>query len=139
MASVNSVTLIGFSGKPAELRYTASGNAVASFSLATSESFKDKNSGDWIEKTEWHNIVIFGKAAEFAGQKVAKGTYVYVLGKLQTRKWQDKAGVDRYTTEIVCEKLKLMAPKSSNGNTSSAADTGEVSGENWDSTDSIPF
>lgn len=111
MASLNKVMLIGNLGKDPEVRYTASGQAVASFSLATSEKFKAK-SGDWEERTEWHNITLWGKLAEIAGEYLSKGKTVYIEGRLQTRKWQDKSGNDRYTTDIVGDKMQMLSPKS---------------------------
>ena len=110
MASLNKVMLIGNLGKDPEVRYTASGQAVASFSLATSEKFKNK-SGDWEERTEWHNVTLWGKQAEIAGEYLAKGRTVFIEGRLQTRKWQDKSGNDRYTTEIVGERMQMLSPK----------------------------
>ena len=98
---VNRVTLLGTMGKDPEVRYTESGTAVANFSLATNESWKDKN-GEMQEKTEWHQIVIWGKLAEICGQYCHKGKQLYLEGKIQTRKWQDKDGNDRWTTEINC-------------------------------------
>lgn len=101
---VNKVILVGSLGKDPEVKYLPNGNAVANISLATSESWKDRNTGQKQEKTEWHRIVVFGKLAEIAGQYLAKGAQVYFEGKLQTRKWQDKAtGQDKYTTEIVVD------------------------------------
>ena len=110
MASLNKVMLIGNLGKDPELRYTASGQAVAGFSLATSEKFKNK-SGEWEERTEWHNITLWGKLAEIAGEYLSKGKTVYIEGRLQTRKWQDKSGNDRYTTDIVGDKMQMLSPK----------------------------
>jgi len=110
MASLNKVMLIGNLGKDPELRYTASGQAVAGFSLATSEKFKNR-SGEFEERTEWHNIVAWGRLAEIAGEYLSKGKTVFVEGRLQTRKWQDKSGNDRYTTEVVCEKMQMLSPK----------------------------
>jgi single-strand DNA-binding protein len=110
MASLNKVMLIGNLGKDPEVRYTASGTAVASFSLATSEKFKNKN-GEWEEKTEWHNITLWARLAEIAGEYLAKGKTVYIEGRLQTRKWQDRDGRDRYTTEIVGEKMQMLSAK----------------------------
>ena len=107
MASLNKVMLIGNLGKDPEVRYTNSGMAVASFSLATSETFKNK-AGEREEKTEWHNITLWNKLAEIAGEYLAKGKTVYIEGRLQTRKWQDKDGRDRYTTEIVGEKMQML-------------------------------
>jgi single-strand DNA-binding protein len=114
MASLNKVMLIGNLGKDPEVRYTAGGTAVASFSLATSEKFKGK-SGDWEEKTEWHNITLWARLAEIAGEYLAKGKTVYIEGRLQTRKWQDKEGKDRYTTEIVGEKMQMLSGKGEGG------------------------
>ena len=100
---VNKVILIGNLGQDPEVRYTPNGNAVASISIATDESYKDKNSGQLVPKVEWHKIVMFGKIAEVAGQYLRKGSKVYIEGKLQTRKWQNKEGRDVYTTEVVVD------------------------------------
>jgi len=100
---VNKVILIGNLGQDPEVRYTPNGNAVASISIATDESYKDKNSGQLVPKVEWHKIVMFGKIAEVAGQYLRKGSKVYIEGKLQTRKWQNKEGQDVYTTEVVVD------------------------------------
>jgi single-strand DNA-binding protein len=108
---LNKVQLIGYLGKDPETRYMQSGKAVTNFSIATSESWKDKD-GERQEKTEWHNIVAFDKVAEIAGQYLQKGSRVYVEGKLQTRKWEDKEGKDRYTTEIVVNQLLMLDGKS---------------------------
>jgi single-strand DNA-binding protein len=118
MASLNKVMLIGNLGKDPEVRYTAGGTAVASFSLATSEKFKGK-SGDWEEKTEWHNITLWARLAEIAGEYLSKGKTVYIEGRLQTRKWQDKDGKDRYTTEIVGEKMQMLSGKGEGGGSGS--------------------
>ena len=114
MASLNKVMLIGNLGKDPEVRYTAGGTAVASFSIATTEKFKGK-SGDWEEKTEWHNITLWARLAEIAGEYLSKGKTVYIEGRLQTRKWQDKEGKDRYTTEIVGEKMQMLSGKGEGG------------------------
>jgi single-strand DNA-binding protein len=114
MASLNKVMLIGNLGKDPEVRYTAGGTAVASFSLATTEKFKGKN-GEWEEKTEWHNITLWARLAEIAGEYLSKGKTVYIEGRLQTRKWQDKDGKDRYTTEIVGEKMQMLSGKGEGG------------------------
>ena len=111
MASLNKVMLIGNLGKDPELRHTASGTAVATFSIATSERFKNKQTNEWEKKTEWHNIVLWDKQATLAGQYLTKGSTVYVEGRLQTRKWQDKSGNDRYTTEIVGSSLEFLSTK----------------------------
>jgi single-strand DNA-binding protein len=110
MASLNKVLLIANLGKDPEVRYTASGTAVASFSLATSEKIKNKG-GEWEERTEWHNVTLWGRLAEIAGEYLSKGKTVYIEGRLQTRKWQDKDGKDRYTTEIVGEKMQMLSRK----------------------------
>jgi len=100
---VNKVILVGNCGQDPEIRYMPNGNAVANVTLATSESYKDKNTGQAVEKTEWHRVVLFGKLAEITGEYVRKGSQIYVEGKLQTRKWTDQQGVERYTTEIVVD------------------------------------
>lgn len=108
MASLNKVLLIGNLGRDPESRYLPSGGAVCNFSIATTERYKDK-SGQQQEKTEWHNIVMYNKLAEIAGQYLKKGSSVYVEGRLQTRKWQDKnTGADRYTTEIVADQMQML-------------------------------
>lgn len=98
---VNKVILVGRLGQDPEIRYMPNGNAVANISLATSDEWKDKNTGQKQEKTEWHRVVVFGKLAEIAGEYLRKGSLVYFEGRLQTRKWQDQSGQDKYTTEIV--------------------------------------
>ena len=100
---VNKVILIGNLGQDPETRYTPNGNAVCNLSLATDESYRDRQTGQMVPKTEWHRIVMFGKIAEVAGQYLRKGSKVYIEGKLQTRKWQGQDGQDRYTTEIVVD------------------------------------
>ena len=141
MASLNKVMLIGNLGKDPEVRFTASGQAVASFSLATSEKFKGK-SGDMEERTEWHNITLWGKLAEIAGEYLSKGKTIYVEGRLQTRKWQDKSGNDRYTTDIVGEKMQMLSPKGerSGGDYSPAPKSGSTNYEEPPfQDDDIPF
>ena len=108
MASVNKVILIGNLGKDPELKFLPSGQPVANFQIATSEKWKDKSTGETKEQTEWHNIIMFGKLAEIAGQYLKKGSSVFVEGRLQTRKWQDKNGQDRYTTEIIANEMKML-------------------------------
>ncbi|MPQ77436.1 single-stranded DNA-binding protein [Hydrogenovibrio sp. JE_KL2] len=104
MRGVNKVILVGTLGRDPEMKYAANGNAIANLSIATSENWTDKNSGQKQEKTEWHRVVIFGKLAEIAGQYLTKGSQVYLEGKLQTRKWQDQnTGQDRYSTEVVVD------------------------------------
>ena len=108
MASVNKVILIGNLGRNPELKSMPSGQPVANFSIATSEKWKDKSTGETKEQTEWHNIIMFGKLAEIAGQYLKKGSSVFIEGRLQTRKWQDKTGQDRYTTEIIANEMKML-------------------------------
>ena len=110
MASLNRVELIGNLGRDPEIRYTPGGTAVASFSLATSEKVKTK-SGEWEIRTEWHNIVLYARLAEVAGEYLSKGKNVYLDGKLKTRKWQDRDGKDRYTTEIIGDKILMLGSK----------------------------
>lgn len=112
MASLNKVLLIGNLGRDPELRYMANGEAVANFSIATTESWKDNQTGQKQEKTEWHNIVMYRKLAEIAGQYLKKGSSVYLEGRLQTRKWQDKqTNADRYTTEVIADEMKMLGSK----------------------------
>ena len=102
---INRVILVGHLGQDPEVRYMPNGNAVANFSVATSESWKDKQTGETRDRTEWHRVVVFGKLAEIAGEYIKKGTQVYLEGQLQTRKWQDQSGQDHYTTEVVINPL----------------------------------
>ena len=110
MASINKVILIGNLGKDPEVRYMPNGEAVANFSIATTDSWKDK-SGAKQERTEWHNIVMYKKLAEIAGEYLKQGRPVYLEGRLQTRKWQTKEGQDRYTTEIVADVMQMLGGK----------------------------
>ena len=113
---VNKVILVGNLGKDPEMRYMPSGDAVANFSIATTESWNDRQSGEKVEKTEWHNIVVFRKLAEICGEYLRKGSQVYIEGKLQTSKWQDKAtGTDRYKTEIVCNEMQMLGGRAGAG------------------------
>jgi single-strand DNA-binding protein len=100
---INKVILVGNVGQDPEVRYMPNGGAVANLTLATSESYKDKNTGQQVDKTEWHKVSFFGKLAEIIGEHVRKGQQLYIEGKLQTRKWQDQQGQDRYTTEIIVD------------------------------------
>lgn len=109
---VNKVILIGNLGKDPEVRYTPSGAAIANVTLATSEAWKDKQSGENVERTEWHRVVFYQRLAEIVGEYLRKGSKVYVEGRLQTRKWQDKnSGQDRYTTEIVADNMQMLDSK----------------------------
>jgi len=105
---VNKVILVGNCGKDPETRYTPSGAAVTNISIATTESWKDKNTGERQDKTEWHNIVFFGRLAEIAGEYLKKGSQVYVEGSLTTEKWTDKSGNDRYTTKIKANEMQML-------------------------------
>lgn len=126
---VNKVILIGNLGKDPEMRYTPNGVAVANLTIATSESWKDKTSGETVEKTEWHRVVMFQRLAEIAGEYLRKGSKVFVEGRLQTRKWQDKtSGQDRYTTEIVGDNLQMLDSKG--GSTGGAPMTEKSSASN---------
>jgi single-strand DNA-binding protein len=109
---VNKVILIGNLGKDPEVRYMPSGAAVANVSIATSEVWKDKQTGENQERTEWHNVVFFNKLAEIAGEYLRKGSQVYLEGSLRTRKWQDKNGQDRYTTEIIVNDMQMLGSRS---------------------------
>ena len=105
---VNKVILIGSLGKDPEVKYMPNGNAVANISVATSESWKDKNTGENVDKTEWHRVVAFRRLAEIMGEYLKKGSKIYIEGKLQTRKWQDKNGKDNWTTEIICNEMQML-------------------------------
>jgi len=115
MASVNKVILVGNLGADPETRYTASGDAVCNIRLATTDSWKDKNSGEKREQTEWHRVVFYRKLAEIAGQYLKKGSQVYLEGRIRTRKWQDKDGQDRYTTEIEATEMQMLGGRQSAG------------------------
>ena len=108
MASVNKVILLGNLGRDPEVRYTAGGNAVANLSLATTEKWKDKD-GNKQEKTEWHRVTLWGRQAELAGEYLSKGSSVYIEGRLETRKYTDKDGVEKYTTEVVADRMQFVS------------------------------
>jgi len=112
---INKVILVGNLGQDPEVRTTTNGSAVTNITVATTESWTDKNTGQKQEKTEWHRIVFFGRLAEIAGEYLRKGRQVYIEGKLQTRKWQDKNGQDRYTTEIVANEMQMLGSNPSGG------------------------
>ena len=118
MASVNKVILVGNLGRDPEVRYMPNGEAVCNFSIATTDSWKDK-SGAKQERTEWHNIVMYRKLAEIAGEYLKKGRPVYVEGRLQTRKWQTKEGQDRYTTEIIADQMQMLGGRDGGGSNAS--------------------
>ncbi len=145
---VNKVILIGNLGRDPEVRYTPNGLAVANLALATSESWKDKQSGEMVERTEWHRIVMYQRLAEIAGEYLRKGAKIYVEGRLQTRKWQDKTtGQDRYSTEIIADTMQMLdskggasdAPAFEKSTAASAAPAGAPAPvmDNFD--DDIPF
>jgi single-strand DNA-binding protein len=114
--SVNKVILVGTLGKDPELKYTPQGTAVAKFSMATNESYKDKQSGEWKERTEWHNIVVWQRMAEVAAEYLKKGSKAYIEGRLTTRSWEDKeSGQKRYMTEIVANDLVLLGGRQGEG------------------------
>jgi len=146
---VNKVILIGNLGKDPEVRYMPSGGAVANVTLATSETWKDKQSGENQERTEWHNVVFFNRLAEIAGEYLKKGSKVYVEGSLRTRKWQDKNGQDRYTTEIVAAEMQMLDGRGAGagGGMGGGRDTGSSAGSSknesaapaGDFDDDIPF
>ena len=112
---VNKVILVGNLGKDPDVRYMPSGSAVANVTLATSETWKDKQTGEKQERTEWHNIAFFGRLAEIAGESLKKGSQVYVEGSLRTRKWQDKSGNDRYTTEVIASDMQMLGGRGGGG------------------------
>jgi single-strand DNA-binding protein len=115
MASVNKVIIVGNLGRDPETRYMPNGEAVTNVAVATTESWKDKNSGEKKELTEWHRITFYRKLAEIAGQYLKKGSQVYVEGRLQTRKWTDKDGVERYTTEIIADTMQMLGSRQGMG------------------------
>jgi len=130
MASVNKVIIIGNLGRDPETRYMPDGGAITNVSVATTEVWKDKN-GEKQEKTEWHRVAFFGKLAEIAGEYLKKGSQVYVEGRLQTRKWQDKDGADKYTTEIVANAMQMLGSRQGMGGGASGGapeDRGEGAG-----------
>lgn len=141
--SVNKVILIGRAGKDPETRYMTNGEAVTNISIATSETWKDK-AGEKQEKTEWHYLVFYKRLAEIAGEYLKKGSQIYVEGKIQTRKWQDKEGKDRYSTEIICHELQMLGGKSieqnENSNSAPQSDKPAPAKRNFDNfDDDIPF
>ena len=148
---INKAIIVGNLGRDPEVRYTANGNAISNITVATTESWKDKQSGERQEKTEWHRVVFFGRLAEIAGEYLKKGAQVYIEGRLQTRKWEDKSGQERYTTEIVASEMQMLGSRG--GGTSGAPDDdysgaapsatdssgGGTSGGDPDLDDDIPF
>jgi single-strand DNA-binding protein len=123
MASLNKVHLIGNLGRDPEVRYTPNGNAVCNVSIATTRQWKNKDSGERQEETEWHRVVFYDRLAEIAGEYLKKGRPVYVEGRLKTRKWQDKDGKDQYTTEIVANEMQLLGSRDGAGAGGGGADS----------------
>ncbi len=140
---INKAIIVGNLGRDPEIRYTQSGTAVANFSVATTEKWKDKNSGEWQERTEWHRIVAWARLGEICGEYLSKGRQVYIEGKIQTREWTDNDGNKRYSTEIVANEMKMLGPKDSGGGYKPAAPQGvpEYDGPplSNDQDDDIPF
>ncbi|MXP56768.1 single-stranded DNA-binding protein [Pantoea sp. Mhis] len=140
---VNKVILIGNLGQDPEIRYMPNGAAVANITLATSESWRDKQTGENKEFTEWHRIVLFGKLAELAGEYLRKGSQVYIEGQLRTRKWQDQSGQDRYTTEVVVNvggTMQMLGSRQQNSTNSNATTVGQINTNNssgWSSSTKI--
>lgn len=136
---LNKATIIGRLGKDPETRYMPSGGAVTNISIATSESWKDKSTGEKKEQTEWHNIVFFNRLAEVAEKYLRKGSLVYVEGQLRTRKWQDKSGNDRYTTEIVAREMKMLGGKQDSQQRPANNKPESPAAPDGDFDDAIPF
>ena len=129
---INKVILIGNLGAAPEIRYAASGGAIATVRLATAESWRDKESGEQQERTEWHRVVFFGRTAEVVEQYLRKGSQIYVEGRLQTRKWQDRDGNDKYTTEIVANEMQMLGGRGGGGG-GGGATAGAAAGAGSDS------
>lgn len=142
MKGVNKVIIVGNLGKDPETRYTQNGDAVTNITVATSESWTDKNTGQKQESTEWHRVVFFKKIAEIAGKYLKKGSKVYIEGSLKTRKWQDKSGQDRYTTEIIANNMQMLDSRQ-DGATTAATTTATTQQQQTDGFDNfdddIPF
>jgi single-strand DNA-binding protein len=144
---VNKVILIGNLGRDPEVRYMPSGGAVTNVTIATTDTWKDKQSGEQQERTEWHNVVFYNRLAEIAGEYLKKGSKVYVEGSIRTRKWQDKEGKDRYTTEIIANEMQMLDSRGAGGGTApqregsgGARQKGETVAEPaGDFDDDIPF
>lgn len=136
---LNKVTLIGRVGKDPEIRYSTTGDAIANFTIATSESYKDKQTGEKVEKTEWHNVSAFRRLAEIIGEYVKKGSLIYVEGKIQTRKYQ-KDGEDRYATGIVISEMKMLGGRGESQPAQQSRGTSAPQGGSFDDMDDdIPF
>jgi single-strand DNA-binding protein len=140
---VNKAIIVGTLGKDPEIKYAANGNAICNISVATNDEWKDKNTGEKIKKTEWHKISIFGALAEIAGKYLEKGSQAYFEGKIQTRKWTDQNGQDRWTTEIVANEMQMLGGKASAHGSQETPHSREPERENQgnedDGFDDIPF
>ncbi len=129
MASVNKVILIGNLGRDPEVRYTPSGSAVCNITVATSRSWKSKESGEKVEETEWHRVVMYDRLAEIAGEYLKKGRSVYIEGRLKTRKWTDKDGAEKYTTEIIAQEMNMLGGREGMGGGAGGGDEDGGNGE----------
>ncbi|HEY0855527.1 MAG TPA: single-stranded DNA-binding protein [Albitalea sp.] len=129
MASVNKVIIIGNLGRDPEVRYTPNGNAVCNLRIATTRNWKNRDSGEKQEETEWHSVVLYDRQAEVAGEYLKKGRPVYIEGRLKTRKWQDKDGHDKYTTEIIGETMQLLGGREGSGGGDDGGSRGDDRGE----------
>lgn len=139
MASLNKVQLIGFLGNDPEVRYTNTGDAAVNISLATSEQWKDKSTGEQKEQTEWHRVSFFGKSAEIVAQYLRKGSQIYVEGKIRSKKYTDKTGVERTAFEIISESFKMLGGKPDSGNSKAAKTPAKQLPPDDDMNDPIPF
>ena len=124
MASINKVILVGNLGRDPEVRYTPDNNAITNISVATTDRFKDKHTGEQKDITEWHRVVFFNRLAEIAGEYLKKGSQVYIEGRLRTRKWTDQSGVDKYTTEIIADQMQMLGSRSGGSGGGVAYDDG---------------
>lgn len=138
MSSINKAMIIGRLGNDPETKYTAGGSAVTSMSVATSETWKDKTTGERQEKTEWHRVTIFGKLAEIAGEYLRKGSQVYIEGRIQTDKYTDKEGIERYSTKIIANEMRMLGGKGDSEPRKPLAKASQASDDD-DFSDSIPF
>jgi single-strand DNA-binding protein len=141
---INKVILVGNLGADPDTRYMPSGGAVTNLSIATSESWKDKQSGEQKERTEWHKVAMFGRLAEISAEYLRKGSQVYIEGKIRTRKWQDKEGKDRWTTEVIADEMQMLGGRGGGGapardDSSSQSSAPQKAAEPDDFDDDIPF
>ena len=140
MSSVNKALIIGNLGQDPEIKYTQSGSPVANLSVATSERWKDKNTGEQKEQTEWHRVVVFGRLAEIAEQYLKKGSKVFIEGKIQTRDWEDAEGNKKYTTEVVAREMTMLDSRASTDSSASSSDnSAKNTAKDDDFEEDIPF